>query len=364
MRYIVSPCGTSLFTNDSGDLRALLNQYANCREAEEVPKAERERIEQHIEVRSIMVQSASLDKMRKLSAEINALSKLYPDNRLYRPGDLNTLLCTDTWLGESAARLLENWLGQYGLKATVFRLRDLQTADLDAFQLAMAELTRWCAETLPGYRQAGYHVIFNLTAGFKSIQGFLQALGMFYADESVYIFESAGKLLSLPRLPLRMDVEAILREHLRAFRRMASGLAVRADECEEIPQTMVMEHKGQMTLSPWGELAWQEWYRIIYGEELLAPISDKLAFAPSFADSAKKLSQDRMVLVNQRLDQLVRYLETEYNPSSLDFRPLSSNIMAPSTHECNAWSDQDAKRLFGHFEDARFILDRLAKGLH
>jgi putative CRISPR-associated protein (TIGR02619 family) len=362
-RYILSTCGTSLLTNDSGDLRSLLNRYANYHSAKDIPEEDRKRIEQHLAVRHAAVQSASLDEMRKLSAEINSLLRLYPEG-LHGKGDMHTLLCTDTWLGESAASIVKAWLTQHGLNATVYRLRDLQTKDLQAFQLAMSELTRWCADILPGYQASGYRVIFNLTGGFKSIQGFLQTLGMFYADESVYIFESEKEVLHLPRLPVRMDADATLREHLLSFRRMANDLTATTESCKNIPQTMVMEIDGQMTLSPWGELAWQESYRDIYGEQLLDPISEKLVLGPGFRDSIKALSKDRLVLVNQRLDQLARRLETGYNPRSLDFKPLSSNAMAPSTHECNAWSDQDAPRLFGHFEDARFVVDRLGKGLH
>jgi hypothetical protein len=31
---------------------------------------------------------------------------------------------------------------------------------------------------------------------------------------------------------------------------------------------------------------------------------------------------------------------------------------------CDAWSDGDAKRLFGHYEDEVFVLDRLGDALH
>jgi hypothetical protein len=57
---------------------------------------------------------------------------------------------------------------------------------------------RWCQDTLPGYRESGYHIVFNLTGGFKSIQGWMQTLGMFYADEIVYIFETGKELLPGP----------------------------------------------------------------------------------------------------------------------------------------------------------------------
>ena len=43
---------------------------------------------------------------------------------------------------------------------------------------------------MPGYRQSHYRVVFNLVGGFKSLQGYMNTLGMFYADEIIYIFEA------------------------------------------------------------------------------------------------------------------------------------------------------------------------------
>lgn len=71
------------------------------------------------------------------------------------------------------------------------------------------------------------------------------------------------------------------------------------------------------------------------------------------------------MLINQRIDQLEKHLnDPSYNPRSLDFKSLKGKSMKPSTHEADAWSDQDAKRIFGHFERDVFVLDKLDKGLH
>ncbi len=37
--------------------------------------------------------------------------------------------------------------------------------------------------------------------------------------------------------------------------------------------------------------------------------------------------------------------------------------MPPSTNEMDAWSDRDAKRIYGHFEEDVFVIDRLYKKL-
>ncbi|MBK8043622.1 MAG: hypothetical protein IPK21_13770 [Haliscomenobacter sp.] len=71
---------------------------------------------------------------------------------------------------------------------------------------AIKDLLKWCDETLPGYRTAGYEIIFNLTGGFKSLQGYLNTIGMFYADRIVYIFESGQEVIAIPKLPVKLEM--------------------------------------------------------------------------------------------------------------------------------------------------------------
>jgi CRISPR/Cas system-associated protein Csm6 len=63
-------------------------------------------------------------------------------------------------------------------------------------------------------------VVFNLTGGFKSVQGFLQAISSFYADETIYIFQFSSELLQIPRLPIKLDTQGIIDENLTIFRRL------------------------------------------------------------------------------------------------------------------------------------------------
>jgi putative CRISPR-associated protein (TIGR02619 family) len=123
-------------------------------------------------------QALSFNGKDALSAELNGLFRLY-GGLLEAGSDHHVLLCTDTWLGEATARLVEDVLRKHGQSAEVLRITDLRTDDLSAFQIAMTELVRWCAQTLPGYQRSGYRISFNLTGGFKSVQGFMQALAIY-----------------------------------------------------------------------------------------------------------------------------------------------------------------------------------------
>ena len=83
-----------------------------------------------------------------------------------------------------------------------------------------------------------------------------------------------------------------------------------------------------------------------------------------FIEDVQSLPPERKKIINERIDELAKCLNTKnYNPPSLDFKPLKTPYKC-STHELDAWSDLDARRIFGHFEKRVFVLDRLDKGLH
>ena len=264
--------------------------------------------------------------------------------------------------------MVAQWLNLHQLQAQkVEEIPDLATGDREAFRWAMTELISWCDGTLSGYRKDGWHVVFNLTGGFKSVNGFLQAVGMFYAHESVYIFQSSSQLLRIPQLPIALDKEGTVGKHLQAFRKLAIWQCLSASECEGVPETLLIQLDESVELSEWGKLVWLQSKPQYYEQELLPPLSDRLVYSEPFMRTANELPRERLAIVNERLDQLSRCLDdhgsnSEYNLKSLDFKPLKGKPFPDSTHECDAWSDQDAKRLYGHYEsNGQFMIDRLGK---
>jgi hypothetical protein len=267
--------------------------------------------------------------------------------------------CSALILGEQTATLVQAWLRDKSFSVDIRRQADLQTADLAGFQSALSDLVKWLAEEMPAWK-ATHKIVFNLTGGFKSVQGFLQTLAMFYADEAVYVFESGSELLRIPRLPVVLSATEAVRQNLPTVRRLANSLTVK--DISGIPETLLLTLDQESTLSPWGELIWQQTYRDIYREQLWPSPSVKLVYGPKFAKSVEGLAPDRLLLINTRIDQLARYLEGGPNLGSLDLKPLKSRI-ENLTHEIDAWSDQDAKRLFGYYEADRFVLAKLDKHL-
>lgn len=361
---IVSTCGTSLLTNNaSNDVRLLLIRHANLKNATDCPSDERLLIDNHLRQRTNDVKQASDADLAKLSAEMNAIFKFYDGNPTLQ--DMHILIHTDTWLGRETGKMLSEVLNQRGFIVETPIISDLRTQDLDSFQLALSELVKWAVEILPAYRQQQYKVIFNLTGGFKSIQGFMQTLAMLYADETVYIFESNKELLRLPRLPVRLDGEQIVRDHLAVLRPLALGLPVSRDAVDALPETLVLRLDNDRALSPWGELLWQQHKTAVYRDGFHPAPSAKIQFTDAFQRSIAGLSPDRYERLNQQIDKLAQYLHSQRaaNLASLDVKALRIPHHGGCTHEFDAWHDQNAKRVFGRLQGDMFTCEVLAGGL-
>lgn len=362
--FILSPCGTSLLTNQAKDNeRKLVGKHANIKQSNQLPQQESKILEFLVNQVEGQLMESDISSASRMSAELNGIIKYY-NSQLVPNHDYHLLLCTDTWLGEKTANLVAKWLRNKGFIVEVKRQIDLQTEDLASFQCALSEIVKWCDETVSGYQKSGYKIVFNLTGGFKSVQGFLQTLATFYADETVYIFETAKELLRIPRLPVEMAAENTVRDNLLTFRRLSMNLPV--SDTFGIPETLLLKINGSTTFSPWGDIVWQQTKKKIYQGQLHPSPSNKLKFSDPFNRSLNRISPERILLVNEKIDFLARYLETEgnFNLKSLDFKPLKGNPLPPSTHEIDAWSDQDAKRIFGHYENNIFVLDKLDNALH
>lgn len=368
MHLIVTTCGTSLLTNlasnDAG-LRKLAIAHANAESPDHLPTEARERLEALLARAERELADADREMQRRLSAEMNGLHLLRQEPPKQAQG-MHWLVASDTWLGRGTAACVARALESVGEKAEIKPIRGLRTDALDAFRTGVTELARLCAQDIKGMRAGGRRVVFNLTGGFKAVQGFMQALGMLYADDIVYVFERTDTLLHIPRLPVELDALQIVRKHQYVFRRLEAGLPVTPEQVAGMPEMLYERADDIIDLSVWGQALWHEAKYALLEEKLWPPVSDKLRFGDGFeksVESACKHQPDRLRIVNERLLQLARHLEeNDYNPQRLDFKKLKRKH-GRWTHECDAWSDRDAKRLYGHFEDSVFVLDELGRHL-
>lgn len=374
-RVFVSPCGTSLITNGTDEsLRKFLNKRSNLQE-KEFSQEDKKVVDKHCAQREQEIINADIAKARDLSAELNGIITYRNTDcdSQFSKSDQYIILATDTYLGGITAKFAAHWLQGQGLNAIDKVIPDLSTKDIESFRVAMSEIVRWCDEELEKqYPKPAWKTIFNLTGGFKSVNGFLQTLAMFYADESIYIFEAGGQLLKIPRLPIQLDPESEVAENLFTFRRLAVlHEELSEEECQDISDTLLEHIDDQVSLSEWGKLIWQKSWKLHYSKELLPPLSLQLKYSDRFEQDLESLLEDRLLIVNQRLDQISRYLQSNRteNPPTLDFKPLRGRPFRgrfdpEPTHECDAWADQDAKRIYGHFDGNNYILDHLGRKLN
>ena len=364
MGTVISSCGTSLLTKGAPrELLEILFRHAND-EKGELPPEVRAAIDQRVlDVKGLLGEVA---QAKRQSAEINGIVSLYgAEFDALARRDVHMLLCTDTYQGRVCAQVVMEWLVARGIGANVVPLIGLTTRNVDAFHLGMQSLVTWLEEYVIPWRDQGQRITFNLVGGFKSVQGVLNTLGMFYADEIVYIFDSPGaELIRIPRLPIRLDAAGFIEEHLNVFRKLHLKLQPAADEIRGMPE-MLLDYgrDGTAALSVWGEVLFKRSQDTTYAQRLWPSPTDMIRFAPTFEASVQEIERDRMSHVNHRVDDLVRFLTNGYNPPRLDFKGLRGNPVPPSTHECDAWADQGGYRIFMHYDGETLVLDDLARGL-
>ncbi len=229
----------------------------------------------------------------------------------------------------------------------------------------MADLVKWCEDELRGYRESGYRIYFNLTGGFKSVQGFLQTLAMFYADESLYIFETGSELLRIPRLPINIDTDEI-KGYSDKLRRLEIFGSLPISELEGVAETLLLVIDGEASFSAWGAVLWNNLKRELYRSGLLPSPISQIVYDKKFEKSCQNLQPDRYLEINKRIDELAEYIASggEKNPRSLNLKVLHNPPKKEATHQINAWSDKDAKRIFCRRDGDTFTLLELDEGLH
>ena len=278
MRFVLSTIGTSSLTNqinndDPSEWRRLLRDLANHKMDD-----------LHSEAKAVIdtLADRALEKLlqeapqlnRRISAELNGIYGIYNGRLPQNSPDQHCLICTDTAQGQKTGELIRDFLVDQGLNAYIVTPEGLSTKDTAAFTAGIKELIRWLEDNVPGQRDSGYRVIFNLVGGFKSLQGYMNTFGAFYADEVIYIFEApTADLITIPRLPIQIDT-VVIQEHLTEFALMAAGKLYPRRELRDIPETLLefLEEDDDETdtgLSAWGTLIWNRAKADLLGEKLL-----------------------------------------------------------------------------------------------
>jgi putative CRISPR-associated protein (TIGR02619 family) len=363
---IVSTCGTSIVTNHAEDyVRRLLNTYTN-KKINEIPNDDLRQINLHVQERKTRILSASPNDVKLLSAELNGIITYYNGILPVKSSNNHIFIQSDTYIGECCTVIISEWMTSQQLNCSIKCIPGMNTYSLDDFNGAMIELADWCSSGEFVRNPPHNRVVFNLTGGFKSVNGYMQTLGMLYADEIIYIFEGAG-LLRIPRLPLDFEISAhkVIADNFINFRKMSIGINLPLSDCSHIHESLLLILEDKCSLSVWGETFWKTYKEKAYREKFLPMLaSPRIILGPKFEQSIKKFadSEGKNYSINERMDDLAKYLNSncQYSPKRLDVKKMKTRKDI-STHELDAWSDYDAKRVFFHIDGDKYILDEIDK---
>ncbi|MCG3858847.1 putative CRISPR-associated protein [Psychrobacter sp. Ps2] len=323
-------CGTSLITNGiDSELRSIINRCANAVNWTDISSSDAAILKSHFKEKEKQFLASNEQEIRRLSAELNGLLAWQEENPVANSQLQNEywIIATDTILGKTTAEIIQEWLGSHGYHTQILSESGLRTANLIEFRQALSALTKRIVESVTGYRNGGYQINFNLTGGFKGINGFLQALATVYANQTYYLFEGSTELLYIPQLPYRLDATQIITENLTAFRRLANGMSISQAQSSTIPDIWLFDIDSSTMLSEWGELIWLDTMPKLYQQQVLPSPSDLVIYSPSFLDTIKKADASLIEIINKRIDALAVYAEGGYKQmlKSLDVKALQAN---------------------------------------
>lgn len=325
MRFILSTVGTSILTNlintsDESSWCNVLRDAANLKRDELTPAAAT--VIDTLAARALgKLLENDVPTNRRISAELNGIYGIYDGQLPENSSDVHYLICTDTVQGQTTGELIQAFLEEQGFRVDIYTPPRLSTQDSEAFTTGAKALIRWLEDNVPWQHESGYRVIFNLVGGFKSLQGYMNTFGAFYADEVVYIFEApTADLIRIPRLPIQIDT-TVIQEHRTQFALMAAGHLYPMRELAGVPETLLefVQENGETYagLSTWGELLWNRTKSIIFSAALLP--FPRLHYEPTFQ---RDFNTQRDPKARLQLQETLAHIAYQLQESNGDPAPL------------------------------------------
>ncbi len=311
MRFIVSTIGTSILTNliirknpEESNWYNLLRDSANQRQSE---------LTEETQTVIDTLYGRALEKFREndvqtnrdMSAELNGIYGIYDGVLPNKSTDQHYLICTDTAQGQRTGEIIKHFLTNKGfITVNIFTPPKLSTKDTNAFADGTKELIRWLEEYVPK-PPSNFYVVFNLVGGFKSLQGYMNTFGAFYADEVIYIFEGSTDLIRIPRLPIKIDT-SVIEDNLVKFAMMAAGEMYPIKELNDIPETLLEKAEDHAGISAWGLLVWNRSKSDLLVKELLP--HTQLEYQKSFQEDFNKETDNKRRIKLQEILAKVAFI--------------------------------------------------------
>lgn len=310
-RLVISTVGTSLLTNqidldlDPDDWTKRLQQTANYT-TDDINKYHQgigqiiEKLKQRAEEK-LYDDNTDIEEIREASAELNGIYGLY-DKELERGmSDTHLLIATDTAQGKVTAGILESFLKQKGLTNTSTCIQsDLSTKSTITFTESMAKLITFIQQTIFDSKKDKYQICFNLVGGFKALQGYFNTIGMFYADEIIYVFEGSNEVIKIPRLPVQVNQSEIEPYKVQLAMMDVGEIPMSWEEAKKVPKEWVIIDAQEMTLSTWGKLIWNNCKDELLSKE--KPLKfDKIEYTDYFHNDYKSKQSHEKVTLQENL---------------------------------------------------------------
>ncbi len=310
-RLVISTMGTSLLTNqikertDPKDWKRRLNETANF-SYEEVSKYHEDildiinNLRQRAEEK-LYDDDTDVSPLREASAELNGIYGLY--NKKIEQGipDTHLLIATDTAQGIVTAEIVESFLRSKGLVNTSTCIQPgLSISSSNTFVEGMAKLIPSMQKTILDCKKSKYDICFNLVGGFKALQGYFNTIGMFYADEIIYVFEGSNEVITIPRLPVNVDIDKIVPHKVQLALMQVGEIPTFWEEAKKVPKEWVLIDNQEMTLSTWGQLVWSQCKDNLLSQD--KPLKfPKIEYASTFIDDYKSKPADEKIILQENL---------------------------------------------------------------
>lgn len=371
-RLVVSTVGTSLLTNqlardgsEEAWARALRTQ-ANVAGLQELGAEAKEALEV-LTARAEAALRGPLQAQRRACAEINLLAALAGGGCLVDPQDHHWLVGTDTVAGRLVCGLLERHLQAHGAPTVLpVPTPGLNVGDTQAFWAGADQVLEFMHQHLAPYRTA-YEVVFALVGGFKALQSLLGTAAPLWADGVAYLYEGmpdGAPPLWVPRLPLRLDWEALL-PHAGTLALLAANAHLPAQKVAALPEALVQDWgEDQHLLSSWGKLVWLEMRERALSERL--PDFPRIRYGPRFTGAwmaepragkraavAEWVSRVSAALVHSQGDRRVLRAHGGFRYEDyMDKGGLGHMRMADGDRvSCEPFEDGLLLRQYGHHDD-------------